>query len=293
MHFQILNFGSLNIDHVYQVDHFVAPGQTLSADGYTRNAGGKGLNQSIALAHAGVKIAHAGKIGTDGMFLRDTLAAAGVNTDGILTGDTPTGHACIQVDRLGQNSILLYPGANHALSESEISQTLDNIPADLLLLQNETSMIPFLMREAVKRGMKIAINPAPCNLEVRKYPLELADILIVNEIEAAQLAEINGTPENLADHLTRRFPRAEVVMTLGAMGALYAHGKTERHFEPALPVKPIDTTCAGDTFIGFFLSMRMNGADIAGAMNLAARASAITVTRPGAANSIPSRKELV
>ena len=292
MRFQVLNYGSLNIDHVYQVPHFVAPGETLSADGYARNAGGKGLNQSIALARAGVRVAHAGKIGPEGAFLRDTLAGAGVDADGVTIGDTPTGHACIQVDPSGQNLILLYPGANRALTEQEIVQTLDRIPAEWLLLQNEVSLVPYLMHEAAKRGMKIAINPAPCGPEVRDFPLELADILFVNEIEAAQLAGKDGTPEILADCLTRKFPRAEVVMTLGSAGALYAHGEKARHFEPALPVKPVDTTCAGDTFNGFFLAARLDGAGVADAMKLAARAASITVTRPGAAGSIPAKEEL-
>ena len=145
----VLNFGSLNVDHVYSVDHFVAPGETLSCIAYRTNAGGKGLNQSVALGKAGVETFHAGMIGKDGIFLKETLEAAGVNTDNVIVGDLPTGHAIIQVEKTsGQNSILLHPGANMAIPDDEMRRILRTMPAgSWLLLQNEINNIPFLIRE--------------------------------------------------------------------------------------------------------------------------------------------------
>ena len=117
---QILNFGSLNVDYVYTVDPVVAPGETPASSGYQVNAGGKGLNQSVALSRAGVKTFHAGMIGRDGLFLKETLEAAGVNTDHVMIGEHPTGHAMIQVEKSsGQNAILLYPGAASSIPTAD------------------------------------------------------------------------------------------------------------------------------------------------------------------------------
>ena len=289
---EVLNFGSLNIDHVYRVPHFVAPGETLSCLNYSVFAGGTGLNQSIALARAGVKTAHAGKIGHDGGFLIETLKEAGVDTQFVLEGETPTGHASIQVDSAGQNSILLYPGSNCDISETEILSVLEQqIPGTWLMLQNEINSIPFLMREAHKRGLRIAINPAPCTDAVKDYPLELAELLFVNEIEAAQLSGSSGSFDEIADRLVKQYPSLKIVMTLGGAGAIYRCGK-EFHFEPAMSSEVVDTTSAGDTFCGYFLSSLMKGFSAAETMKFAAKASSVTVSRPGAAVSIPLAEEI-
>ena len=173
---EVLNFGSLNIDHVYHVSHFVRPQETLAVGGYRKFAGGKGLNQSVALARAGLRVAHAGKCGTDGAFLADTLREAGVDVRFLLRSEGPTGHACIQVDSSGQNAILVAPGANQEITGREVDETLAGIPpGTLLLLQNEINDIPLLMRNAARKELRIALNPAPCGPEVADYPLELAD----------------------------------------------------------------------------------------------------------------------
>ena len=158
---QILNFGSLNIDHVYNVDHFVAPGETLCSADYKINAGGKGLNQSIALARAGVATLHAGMIGKDGIFLRDLLESSGVNVDHVMIGDCPTGHAIIQVEKTsGENSILLYSGANTKIPTDRMLHIMQKMPKNSwLLLQNEINDIPFLIENAKACSLKVAINP--------------------------------------------------------------------------------------------------------------------------------------
>ena len=290
---QILNFGSLNIDHVYEVDHFVAPGETLSSTAYRVNAGGKGLNQSVALSRAGVRTIHAGMIGKDGIFLKETLETAHVNTDHVTIGEFPTGHAVIQVEKnSGQNSILLYPGANMAIPKDEMYRILQTMPeGSWLLLQNEINDIPFLIRKGKECGLKVAVNPAPCTDAVRSYPLALCDLIMVNEIEAAQLTGSAGTPEQMASLLTEHFPESEIVITLGKNGALYRHENKEI-MVPACVVKAVDTTSAGDTFTGYFLAAKLRGMDAEAAMKCAVYASSITVSRAGAAVSIPTADEV-
>ncbi len=291
---EVLNFGSLNIDHVYHVSHFVRPQETLAVGGYRKFAGGKGLNQSVALARAGLRVAHAGKCGTDGAFLADTLREAGVDVRFLLRSEGPTGHACIQVDSSGQNAILVAPGANQEITGREVDETLAGIPpGTLLLLQNEINDIPLLMRNAARKELRIALNPAPCGPEVADYPLELCDFLFVNEVEAAQLTGLAvSDPGLLLDGLVRRCPRAEVILTLGADGAWCA-SEGRRFYREAFPVRVVDTTCAGDTFIGYFLAARLHGASVETAMRTASRAGAMTVSRAGAAVSIPALAEVM
>jgi ribokinase len=290
--FEVLNFGSLNIDHVYRVPHFVRPGETLTCSGYAVFAGGKGLNQSIALARAGVTTAHAGKIGPDGEFLLRTLQENGIDTSFVLRENLASGNAIIQVDRNGQNAILLDPGANHAVSETDIRHILQQIPPKtVLMLQNEISHIPALITEAKKRGLTVAFNPAPCGPEVTEYPLDQVDILFVNEIEGAQLAGTDGDETLICDRLAARYPNSEIVMTLGGAGAVYVRG-TERLRVSSPEVKVVDTTSAGDTFIGYFIASRLRGYGVRKCMECAALAGSIAVSRAGAAASIPVAEEI-
>ena len=290
---QVLNFGSLNIDHVYTVDHFTAAGETLAALDYKINAGGKGLNQSVALARAGVKTFHAGMIGRDGAFLKEVLESAGVNTVYTVTGKLPTGHAIIQVEKdSAQNSILLYPGSNAAIAREFICSVLDNVPeGGWVLLQNEINDIPFLIQEAAKRNLRVAINPAPCTPAVRNYPLELCSLIMVNLIEAGQLTGVENDPYKAAQILSEKFPESEIVITLGEQGALYRF-KDEEIFVPARSVEAVDTTAAGDTFTGYYLAARLRGMGAKEAMERASYAASVAVSRPGAAASIPGASEI-
>ena len=292
----VLNFGSLNIDLVYSVPHFLVPGETLACSAFNRYAGGKGLNQSVALARAGVKVFHAGKIGPDGEFLRQTLVDAGVDVSFLLESACPTGNALIEVEDIsGGNRILLYPGANRAITEDEIVSVLEKFPAGtILLLQNEISNIPFLINEGYARGFRIMFNPAPCTPDVAEMPLEKIHTLFVNEVEAAQLTgqDQDTDPAVLADLLTTRYPRTDFVLTLGKRGAFYAAGKDVRIFVPAEEVTPVDTTSAGDTFTGYYLAALLRGYDPEKAMAFASKGAGIAVSRPGAARSIPTAEEV-
>lgn len=288
---RVLNFGSLNIDYVYQVDHFVQPGETMSSLSLQVNCGGKGLNQSVALARAGLETWHAGCIGPEGGFLRDKLTAAGVDTTFVRQVEGSTGHAIIQVDRSGQNSILLYDGANSRITEAFVDEVLEHFaPGDVVLLQNETSCVGYIMERAAALGMRIALNAAPANEKLNGLPLEKLSWLLVNEVEGAFLAGTED-PEEMARVLTARYPRTMVVLTLGVQGSLAALGE-ERVRMPARPVKAVDTTAAGDTFTGYFLRGVLDGRNLEESLGLAAAASALAVTREGAADAVPAYDEV-
>ena len=290
----ILVFGSLNIDHVYQVKHFVRPGETLASTDYRRFQGGKGANQSVALARAGAPVFHAGRVGPEGVWLREQLAAEGVDVAHVEVGDAPTGHAIIQVDRAGENAILLYGGANLTISAADARRVLARFkPGDWLLLQNEISAMPDILRVAAERGLSVAFNPAPMTPQVFGYPLDAVSLFVVNQTEGAALARVESaeSPAAIVDALRSRFPQAAHLLTLGGDGSLYASAE-ERIRTAAAPVEAVDTTAAGDTFTGYFLAEFLAGQPTAEALTRASRAAAICVTRPGAAVSIPRREEL-
>lgn len=287
----ILNFGSLNLDYVYQVPHFVRPGETLSSTDFQKFSGGKGGNQSLALGLAGAKVFHAGKIGPDGRWLLERLQAAGVDTSLIAIGDEPTGHAIIQVNPDGENAILLHPGANHALTGADLSRAFHTTtPGGLLLTQNEINLLPDILRTAKAHGMTIAFNPAPFTPAVLTYPLDLVDLFILNEIEGAELTG-ETTPARILAALRARFPQAAAVLTLGAAGARYQDA-TQTLSVPAEKVTAVDTTAAGDTFTGYFLAAWAEGQPVETCLRVGCKAAGLCVQRPGAAESIPRKEEV-
>jgi len=288
---RLLNIGSINIDHVYEVDHFVRPGETLTGLSYNVFAGGKGFNQSVALARAGATTLHAGRVGRDGEWLVRQLQEEGVDTTHVNVDALPTGHAIIQVVPSGENAIVLYGGANRAVTESDLASALSSCsPGDYLLVQNETTLVAQAIQEAHERGLRIVFNPAPMTGEVHHYPLRLVDIFILNEIEAEGLTGRTG-PDDVRVRMSERFPEAATVLTLGDKGAVYLDADSEHH-EPALVVKAVDTTAAGDTFIGYYLAALMRSGDPAEALSQGCRAAAVCITRAGAADSIPRRQDL-
>lgn len=287
---RILNLGSINIDHVYAVDHFVRPGETLASNRYQVFAGGKGFNQSIALARAGASVAHLGCVGQDGEWLLKRLADDGASTEHVSVVSEATGHAMIQVSSSGENAIVLHAGANHGISTVAIESALQGYgTGDWLLTQNETNAVGETMRLAKARGLSIAFNPAPMTDAVHGFPLDLVDLFIVNETEAEALSGVEVSQAGAA--LLERYPRSAILLTLGAQGARYlsADGNFQQSAEP---VQAIDTTAAGDTFIGYFLAELMQSRDAPAALAIACRAAGIAVTRVGAADSIPRRAEL-
>lgn len=294
---KILSFGSLNIDYVYSVPHFVKKGETLSAKELNVYTGGKGLNQSIALARAGVETYQAGAIGTDGIFLLEQLKEAGVKTDLVkILDDVRTGNAIIQNDDEGDNCIVLFGGANQAITKEQVDEAFkDFTNEDYLLIQNEINELSYIVEKAKEEGMKIILNPSPMNEKIMKLPLDQIDYFILNEIEAMQILEMDKPEEidgkYIASLLHERFKDATIVLTLGSEGS--ACISDDEYVEQSIyKVKAIDTTAAGDTYTGYFISGILNGKTIKESMDIASKASAIAVTRQGAAPSIPVLEEV-
>ena len=286
-----LVYGSLNIDYVYQVAHFVQRGETLASSCLQRFSGGKGLNQAVALARAGLDAFMAGSVGEDGAFLLKQLQRSGVDTRFVALSELPTGHAIIQNTPDGDNCILLYGGANRSVTEAQAAAVLAQFgPGDLLLVQNEISALLPIMRLAKERGMRVALNPSPMEVDLMRQALLFADVLLLNRIEAAQLLGKEAEAETTLRLLLERFGCGEIVLTLGGEGAmLLREGQVLR--QAAFPVQAVDTTGAGDTFTGYYLAGLLQGGDAAFALRFAAAAAALAVTRPGASPSIPSREE--
>lgn len=288
---RILNFGSLNIDYIYRVNHIGAPGETLAAASREVFCGGKGLNQSIALAKAGAEVYHAGCIGEEGYMLQQAMEEAGVDCRHVKTLDCASGHAVIQVEDSGQNAILLFGGANQMMTSGYIDQVLGDFDeGDILLLQNEINLLDEIVDKAYARGMKIALNPSPYNDRLQCVDMNKIAIFLLNEVEGEQMTG-EKDPGAILEKLGQLYPGTEVVLTLGEAGAVYGDGQRV-YRQAAFPVKAVDTTGAGDTFTGYFLAALMGGREIPVCLELAAKASAIAVNRPGAAPAIPCRDEV-
>ncbi|MDD7267838.1 MAG: ribokinase [Lachnospiraceae bacterium] len=290
---KILNFGSLNYDYVYRVDHILQGGETLAACDLQEFCGGKGLNQSVAMVRAGLSVFHAGSLGEEGERLATFLKKEGVDIRYCRCLPGKSGHTIIQVDKDGQNSILVFGGANRCQDRGFIDQVLQNFDADdILVLQNEINELSYILEAAANMGMNIVFNPSPVNDEITRMSLSAVRYFIINEIEGYMLSG-ESDPLKILAKMKQLYPRATVVLTMGALGVYAVSSDSEKVFyQEAFPVVAVDTTAAGDTFLGYFLAGLCQQKAIPDCLKLAAKAAAITVTRPGAAPSIPRRSEL-
>lgn len=283
----IINIGSINLDHVYRVAHLAAPGETISSEHYSVLGGGKGANQSLALARAGAQVAHIGKVGKDGVWLRDELGLAGVDVSLLEVVDEPSGHAVIQVDHQGMNSIVIFGGCNQRLDVGRIEALLKARAPATVLLQNEINDVARCIALAKQHGHRVVLNPAPMTAAVKSFPRELVDCLIVNETEAEALT--GGT--DLAE-LSSLFPNAALVLTQGARGVA-ARIDGSIHSLPAFEVQAVDTVAAGDCFVGYLLADLDAHVPWPVALRNACAAAALSVSQRGAMASIPSRDSVV
>lgn len=290
---RILNLGSLNIDKTYEVTHFVEAKETVKALAYREFCGGKGLNQSIAIARAGASVVQGGCVGTDGDALVESLQQAGVDTSKISRSDGPSGHAIIQIDDEGQNCIVICGGANDLVTKDYIDDLLQMFePGDMFLLQNETSNVGYAIRKAHEKGMTVIFNPSPINDALMELDLHNVDMFVLNEVEGRALANITSEDvEEILSALRQAFPTAAFVLTVGEQGAWYSSKETTLHSE-AHRVHAVDTTAAGDTYTGYLLAELSRGQSIDTAMDYASIAAAIAVSRRGASTSIPVMEEV-
>lgn len=288
---RILNFGSLNLDYTYRVSHIAAPGETITSKSLEIRPGGKGLNQSAALAKAGAEVFHAGLIGEDGAMLKATCEISGADTGYIGVSDVRSGNAIIQVDDQGQNCIILFPGANRAIGKDYVDQVLEGFcEGEYLLLQNEISSLSYIIDRAYEKGMKIILNPSPLDDRLKECDLQKIFMFILNEVEGAQLTQATE-PEGILRKMHELYPKAEIVLTLGSEGSVFYDG-SQKIRQAIYPANVKDTTGAGDTFTGFFITEYIGGKDPAAALQTASMAASIAVSREGAADAVPFMEEV-
>ena len=288
---QIVNFGSMNLDHVYQMPRFIRGGETLLSGGLADVPGGKGLNQSIAVARSGAAVRHAGMLGVGGEPLRACLEAAGVDTALLVPCGAPQGHTVIQVDPSGENCIIVFGGSNRLLGREHIDAVLDTLaPGDFVLAQNEISNLAYLLPAAAGRGLRVVLNASPIDDALLALDLSGLAWLVINELECAALSG-QASVQAGYEALKARYPNVGILLTLGEGGSVsWQDGREVR--QAAFPVRAVDTTAAGDTFLGYFVGCLAQGMARQEAMALASMAAAIAVTRPGAAPSIPTMAEV-
>lgn len=282
----IWNLGSINIDHFYRLPHLPAPGETLAAESYAVGLGGKGANQSVAAAKAGARVMHIGGAGPDSWAL-ERLRGLGVDCRHVEHCAAATGHAIINVDARGENAIVLYAGANRAFGLEGVAAALaEAVPGDTLLLQNETAHQAEAAQMARAKGMRVVYSAAPFEVAAVRAVLPHLTLLVLNEVEAGQLAEALGAELD-------RLLVPQILVTRGSEGAEWRDlASGERVFQPAFAVAAVDTTGAGDTFAGYFAAARDKGMPPAEALRLASAAASVKVTRAGTADAIPARAEV-
>jgi ribokinase len=283
----IYNLGSINRDLIYQVGHLPEAGETLIADNLFRTLGGKGLNQSVAAVRAGAEVVHIGAVGQDDNAIMAELTDLGMNTDAIACTDQPTGHATINVDRDGENAIVLLQGANINHSKDAIASALSQIShADILLLQNETNGQQFAAMLAQKKSATVIYSAAPFDAKAVQRVIDHVSILVMNAVEADQLKA--ALDIDLAD-----LPVSTVIITKGANGADWLDVASGDVIHcPAHPAEAIDTTGAGDTFIGYVAAALSVGHSPQKAMQFGSFAAALMVSRQGTAAVIPTKSEV-
>ncbi len=282
----IFNFGSINIDHVYRVAQMPSPGETIVAASYRKLLGGKGINQSIAIARAGQVPVHIGAVGADDEWTLAQVKGFGIDTAHVARSAQPTGHAVIYVNDAGENQIVIFGGANQDLQQAQIDKAFEQtVGGDhWVLLQNETNLLAEIVDQAKAAGFRVAYSAAPFVADTVAHLIGRIDLLAVNEIEAREAAGLLGVAVS-------EIAVPEMLITRGSKGAEF-HSDGEVFRQDAFLVDAVDTTGAGDTFLGSFLAHYCNGLPIAQSLRYASAASALQVTRPGAAVAIPARDEV-
>ena len=269
----------------------VQGGETLTSSGMQIFLGGKGFNQSAALAKAGLEVYHAGQIGGDGSGFLEACREYGIHADFIRKTDGKSGHTIIQVDKNGQNCILLHGGSNRTITRAFVDEVLSHFEkGDFLILQNEINQLDYIIDAAYEKGMIIVLNPSPMDDYLKSCDMSKVSYFLLNEIEGMQLTgekDLDLVPAKLLE----KYPDAKIVLTLGSEGSVYMDRQTTVR-QGIYPVDVVDTTAAGDTFTGYFIAGVVAGDTIEVILRRAAKASAIAVSRKGAAPSIPWRKEV-
>ena len=281
----IYNVGSINIDHLYRVEKFPEPGETLLAKDSMTNMGGKGLNISVALSRSGADVRHVGLIGAEDADTRAMIRELGLKDDLIFGSNARTGHAIIYLDNRSENCIVILGGANQSFSDGVIGDALHGArEGDWLVLQNETNANHMAIKAARDKKLKIALVAAPYDAQTMPEQISRVDLVSMNETETERFEADIGKS-------IRELEGPEFLITYGKNGAMF-HSNSEQYFVDAYEVDALDTTGAGDTFFGVFLAHYANGVSADKALNYASSAAALMVQRKGAATVIPSASEI-
>lgn len=266
-------------------------GETQASQSMETHLGGKGFNQSVALAKAGVGIYHAGTLGEEGGMFLEACQKYGVNTEFVRQIPGKSGHTIIQIDKDAQNCIMLYGGSNRAQTKEFVDEVLSHFEkGDILILQNEVNLLGYIIDVAYERGLQIVLNPSPYDDNLKDCDFNKISYFLLNEVEGEMMTG-EKEPQKILDSIKEKYPKTKVVLTLGVEGAYYQDGDV-RLFQQAFPVKAVDTTAAGDTFTGYFVAGLLENREMSQILKRAAKASSIAVTRKGAGESVPTKEEV-
>ncbi|MFW6090292.1 MAG: ribokinase [Actinomycetota bacterium] len=292
---RIAVLGSANMDLVVTVDRAPNRGETVTGRTFHTVPGGKGANQALAAARAGGSVAFLGAVGDDahGAQIRSLLIADGVDVRGLQTSEVPTGTAHIVVDEDGGNAIVVVPGANGTVTALTDAHRLAIEAADALLLQLEVplSVVIEAAEFARSKGVRTVLTPAPV-VDLPADLLDAIDVIVPNEHEAARLWDLSGrtSPRAAAERVSGL--TGDVLVTRGATGSAWYGRDGTVVAVPAFPVEALDTTAAGDTYVGAFAVAWVSGMAVEPAMRWASAAAALAVQRLGASASMPYRAEI-
>lgn len=296
----VVVLGSINVDTTYHVNRFPQPGETIAAQSKSSAPGGKGANQAVAAARSGAQTAFVGAVGSDneGQYMLEALKENDIDTSHInIDKYHGTGSAAITLDANGQNDIMVYGGANQAMQPGEFGDLSELLAhTDFLIAQFETpqAVALDLFKQAKEQGVTTVLNPAPAH-EIMPELLQYTDVIAPNETECALLTGIELTDEDSmlksADYFRERGVK-HLLITLGDRGVFYAT-PDDHGLVPAFKVKAVDTTAAGDTFIGALCSqLEKDLTNVEDSLRYAQRASSLTVQRMGAMPSIPTGEDV-
>ena len=283
----IINFGSLNYDYVYQVPHFSGGNETIRSRQTRTDFGGSGLKQSCALAQAGELVYHAGLIGQNGLPLKDFLTQSSVNTDLLQTCTAPQGHCILQVAPNKERAALVYGGSNSEITPDFIDRCLESFgQGDFLLVQNEITNIPYLIDIAYEKGMRIIFNTSPVDEDIFRSACNKCEWLIMNDTECMEIADCDEVTTAFSK-LQKQYPSCNILVTMGEEGSI-CYYKGNVYVQNAYPVSVADIVNSGDAFTGYFVAAWMRSLPIEECLDLASRAGAIAVSRPGGAAAFSS-----
>ncbi|WP_130805836.1 ribokinase [Senegalia massiliensis] len=291
--------GSLNMDMVVSVPHIPKIGETILATDIQYYGGGKGSNQAIAAARLGCKVSMIGKVGNDnnGEHLIQSLKSEGINTEGVEISNNISGTAFINVSLDGDNNIVVYPGANNDIDIEQIEryrEIIENSKICILQMEIPYKVVKYVINLCYEKEVQVVFNPAPATKEIEDELINKINILIPNETELSFLSDEKTLAKDNIEQIAKKTYEkgcTHLIVTLGSKGSLYLSKGGSKYFS-SKKTKVVDSTAAGDSFIGALVTGIIQGKSIDDAMEYASYAASLTVSKSGAQSSLPTKKEV-